>query len=436
MRKNLASTSLVLGVCAFFCKNCESYQSPLNTGSTTASSFPPQVGGGKVIIEQKSWIYKERYNIGYEVAKHENYCDQLEEKEEPVLLLNGFGVGSFHQHRLIPNIFGDDNDDDSPNRVVYGVDYLGQGRSWPLNCDDGNSKNEEGLIYSADTWVDQIIQFIEHIILPNHTLSSSSSSSQTATTKIHLVGNSVGGYLSVALAQKRPDLIQSICLLNATPIWGLNLPGWSGELPPPFIPRKIGRFLFDSIRDLDTIETYLDTAYHHREAFDDTLMKQIRACTEGKGGHAAFASILWSPPVTFSEDPSNNDFGTNLQKVQCDALLIFGKEDTWCTPSVGKRMYNILSSRDNDNDNKPITRYVELENVSHCPNHEAPQAVGSIVKRWLNSKNNNKSIDHIALVEGKQQMFHEPWGTIVSRELDENEAKMSIKDQILSNMVI
>ena len=27
-------------------------------------------------------------------------------------------------------------------------------------------------------------------------------------------------------------------------------------------------------------------------------MKQIRACTEGPGGHAAFASILWSPPAS------------------------------------------------------------------------------------------------------------------------------------------
>lgn len=30
-------------------------------------------------------------------------------------------------------------------------------------------------------------------------------------------------------------------------------------------------------------------------------MNQIRGCTEGKGGHAAFASILWSPPATLPE---------------------------------------------------------------------------------------------------------------------------------------
>ena len=119
--------------------------------------------------------------------------------------------------------------------------------------------------------------------------------------KVHLIGNSVGGHLSAILAAKRPDLIESICLLNATPVWGLNLPGWDGVLPPPFLPRKIGRYLFDRIRDLNTLEKYLVAAYYYRDAFDKKLIGDIRGCTEGKGGHAAFASIMWSPPTVRSE---------------------------------------------------------------------------------------------------------------------------------------
>lgn len=42
----------------------------------------------------------------------------------PVLLLNGFGVGSFHQHRLIHELLGDDQHED---RHIYCIDYLGQG---------------------------------------------------------------------------------------------------------------------------------------------------------------------------------------------------------------------------------------------------------------------------------------------------------------------
>ena len=177
--------------------------------------------------------------------------------DEPLLVLNGFGVGSFHQHRLIPQLLSRD-----PSRTIYAVDYLGQGRSWPVDCDDGNSPNEKDLIYSADTWVDQLVQFIEDVISPAH------GNART----VHIAGNSVGGYLSVALATRRPDLVASLCLMNATPVWGLNLPGWSGRLPPPVLPRRIGRYLFDRIRDLGTIEKYLEAAYVNRKAFDLELV--------------------------------------------------------------------------------------------------------------------------------------------------------------------
>lgn len=220
-------------------------------------------------IQSKSFDFKNHF-IAYEEAYrlHEGSDGTknircLEDPNEPILLLNGFGVGSFHQHRLMPNLISiEEKDGIETTRTVYGIDYLGQGRSWPVDCDDGNSENERGLIYSIDMWAEQIVKFIETVVIPNHGENS----------KIHLIGNSVGGHLSVVLAAKRPDLIKSITLLNATPVWGLNLKGWSGHLPPPFIPRKIGRYLFDQIRDLGTIEKYLEAAYANREAFDKTLV--------------------------------------------------------------------------------------------------------------------------------------------------------------------
>lgn len=227
------------------------------------------------------------HHIGYEEARRRK--PQQDRQKDPILLLNGFGVGSFHQHRLIQNIFQAEEE----GRVVYGMDYLGQGRSWPIDCNDGNSENEAGLIYSADCWLDQIIDFIETVILSEY-------EGRSTRARVHVVGNSVGGHLAAILAARRPDLVASLCLLNPTPVWGLNLPGWNGSLPPPAIPRRIGRYLFDRIRDLNTIEKYLENAYSNRNAFDEELMNQIRDCTEGKGGHAAFASILWSAPATFS----------------------------------------------------------------------------------------------------------------------------------------
>ena len=226
--------------------------SPASSGVTATGT---SASATQFKIEQKSCDYK-GHHIGYDIASSAG--NGMPITREPVLLLNGFGVGSFHQHRLMPELFSDD-------RVVYGVDYLGQGRSWPVDCDDGESENEKGLIYSADTWIDQLIQFMEEVIIPQQDF---------PTQKIHLVGNSVGGHLSVILAVRRPDLVASVSLLNATPVWGLNLPGWDGVLPAPSVPKWIGRKAFDWIRDLGTIDKYLETAYSNKEGYDEKLVSE------------------------------------------------------------------------------------------------------------------------------------------------------------------
>lgn len=357
-------------------------------------------------IEQGVWTFKDQYPIAYERASkvdidsvgtaisHTSEDRVLgSEADDPVLLLNGFGMGSFHQHRLMTELLLSDNDERKP-RVIFGMDYLGQGKSWPLDCNDGNSPSEQGLRYCGQTWVDQIIQFIELKILgtegrlisaretPNETDQTALSDSRETPRKVHLVGNSVGGYLAVCVAASRPDLVASLCLLNATPIWGLNLPGWSGHLPAPIIPKRIGRFLFDRMRDYSTIQQFLLSTYVNPSAFDTSLVEQIRSTTEGRGGHAAFASILWSPPVTV-ELPSEaltDDYYDCLEQIKCDVLLVFGRDDPWCKPAFAKRMLQSLQKRDLCSSGVLSQRFVELSNVGHCPNHEAPKATAFVLR--------------------------------------------------------
>jgi pimeloyl-ACP methyl ester carboxylesterase len=371
-------------------------------------------------IEPKNWDFM-GYDIGYEVAKYDQDDETsdssvLDADREPVLLLNGFGVGSFHQHRLIPELL-----ERNPSRIIYAMDYIGQGRSWPMDCDDGNSASEKDLIYSADLWVNQIISFLEQIV-----------QSHSNGRKVHLVGNSLGGHLAALVASHRPDLVSSITLLNATPVWGLNLPGWSGRLPPPLIPRKLGRIFFDWIRDLRTIHTYLTTAYASSQAFDKVLINQIRECTEGKGGHAAFASILWSPPATYPD--SAKTFYDLLSLLQCDVLLLFGQEDPWCKPAFAKRMINSLNSRSISSINscQACCRYLQLSNVGHCPNHEAPKAVGKVVSTWLRESDRKTA----ALVDGHDvEVFSEEWGEISLRELDADKIETSWLDRLAATFV-
>jgi pimeloyl-ACP methyl ester carboxylesterase len=361
--------------------------------------------------------------IHYEVATKEGNTQPTaatnRPTNSPVLLLNGFGVGSFHQHKLVQELMTVKSDG-YPVDTVYCMDYLGQGKSWPVDCRDGCSANERGLCYSGATWVDQIIKFLETIVLSKDFLD----------TKVHLVGNSVGGHLAVCVAAQRPDLVESLCLLNATPVWGLNLPGWDGQLPAPELCRRIGRVAFDWIRNANTIQAYLKVAYHNDQAFDNELIQQIRSCTESPGGHAAFASIMWSSPVRLTL-PSGQEayFDECLKYIACDVLLIFGRDDPWCKPAFAKRMLQGLMQRPL----RKVQRYVELTNVGHCPNHEAPVAVATVLQKWLVA--DRREEDTLPLVEDKHVTVQERWGETVIGERTVEDILLSLVDRLATTFV-
>ena len=350
-------------------------------------------------------MYQSKYPIAYD-CRREVHERPLKEEDQSVLLLNGFGMGTFHQHRLMDELLTD-NSASSSGTVVYAMDYLGQGKSWPIDCADGTAASEFGLQYSGQMWVDQIIAFIENVMVHAHG-------------KVHLVGNSVGGYLATYVAALRPDLVSSVTLINATPVWGLNLPGWSGHLPAPVVPKAVGRFFFDRIRDPVNIKRFLRATYVNPAAYDDSLIQQIRACTLGPGGHAAFASILWSPPVSIAGVDHMYDC---LERLQCDVLLLFGREDPWCKPAFAREMLSRLQQR---GDRRYTARYLEISPVGHCPNHEAPRATAHILRQWLlhHRREGDGTLVH------RPTAFAEAWGETVVQERAVDEISVSWLDRL------
>lgn len=97
-----------------------------------------------------------------------------------LLLLSGFGVGSFHYDQQLRDL--------GREYRVWAIDFLGQGKSWPSHdpapaeevmeevlegqanakaLDWGLGKTPEPwaqeLVYSVDTWRDQVHAFIEKV---------------------------------------------------------------------------------------------------------------------------------------------------------------------------------------------------------------------------------------------------------------------------------
>jgi hypothetical protein len=81
----------------------------------------------------------------------------------------------------------------------------------------------------------------------------------------------------------------------------------------------------------------------------------------------------------------------------------------------------------------PIQRYIELDNVGHCPNHEAPTSVGIITHRWICTK--DRSPEQLTLVDDDVRIVDEPWGRITAEEVLRDDLKLSFMDRITTSLV-
>ena len=231
------------------------------------------------------------------------------------------------------------------------MDWLGQAKSWPED-----EQSTHGLRYCANNWCDQLEWFLENEILNNHnnTLHDQNlvhSGVEHATTNlplsavnhsVYLVGNSLGGFIAVQLARKRPDLLPKggLILINPTPIWSFQPPlsatqawrpfGWKANLPAPKLLSSLGSTLFQLMRDENTIKRMLSEVYHDTSQIDDTLIQNIREASSNPLGADAFTSIMFAPKMEKSFEESLIELDA-----QMPVLLLYGSQDPWVTPFWG-----------------------------------------------------------------------------------------------------
>jgi len=164
-------------------------------------------------------------------------------------------------------------------------------------------------------------------------------------------------------------------------------------------------------------------------------MQQIRGCTLGDGGHAAFASIMWSPPlVSKGQDSSasSGDFYDCLKHVSCNVLLVFGKDDPWCKPAFARSMLLSLEERktklrtSSNDDGVPVHCYYEISDVGHCPNHEAPKAVSHLLNEWIAGRGSDSTS------RTTDRSFSEEWGETLVRERSRDDIRVGWVDRIVT----
>jgi len=113
--------------------------------------------------------------------KNSNIHYTTEGKGEAIVLLHGFLETIEMWKNIIPEF--------SKSHQVISIDLLGHGQT---DC--------IGYVHTMDDMAEAVLATLEDLKIK----------------KAHFIGHSMGGYVALALAEKRPDLFKGLCLMNST----------------------------------------------------------------------------------------------------------------------------------------------------------------------------------------------------------------------------
>ncbi|WP_367606156.1 alpha/beta fold hydrolase [Legionella sp. W05-934-2] len=176
--------------------------------------------------------------------------------------------------------------------------------------------------------------------------------------KIHYVGHSMGGFIGLRLAARRPDLVKSLVLLNTSAEAEAHM--WRYRLLR-FITQALGvKFVANSVHKLN-----FSKKFHHnpkREAVSRFWLNH-------------FSSL--PKTIIQAADPVLNraSVESELANISCPTLIIGGKEDIALSPQNSQLMHEKIA-------HSSLTLF---EKVGHCAMIEEPDAVNQLIAQFLQS---------------------------------------------------
>lgn len=331
------------------------FNSSSSSSTTTAAKATRTTGAAAdgVVLELElgeikdkyiKWNWKGQYAINY-VVSHPDEDANI--NAPPILLVHGFGASVPHWRRNIKTL--------AKNYTVYAIDLIGFGASdKPL-----------GFSYTMEKWAELILDFLNEVV-------------QKPTV---LIGNSVGSLACViAASESNKGLVRGLVLLNCS--GGMNnkaiVDDWRIKLLFPLLllidfllkQRPIASFIFERVRQRESLRNILSSVYSNKESVDDELIEIIMEPTNEPGALDAFVSIVTGPP-----GPSPVQL---IPGLSVPILVLWGDEDPF-TPvdgPVGKFFVSLPSQQSN------VSLFI-LEGVGHCPHDDRPQLVHHKLLPWL-----------------------------------------------------
>jgi len=261
-----------------------------------------------------------------------------------ILLIHGFGASTDHWRFNIPEL--------SKQFEVHAFDLLGFGKS-PKPTD---------VNYSGALWKDQVVAYIQEVIKKPTVI----------------VGNSLGGYASLAAGATLQDLCAGVVLLNAAGYFSeeklikKNMFQTSIETVAGIFLKNVvlQRLIFDYMRKPSNIRNTLNQVYVDKKNVNDYLVDSIRNPSLDAGAFNVFKSVF-NP-----SGPQGEPLDKLFEMLNSPLLLLWGSKDPWMNTPKKRNLYKKYTPKN--------TKEVILE-AGHCPHDEIPDSVNKHIIEWVQS---------------------------------------------------
>ncbi|HIK03571.1 MAG TPA: alpha/beta hydrolase [Trichormus sp. M33_DOE_039] len=203
-----------------------------------------------------------------------------------------------------------------------------------------------------------------------------------------IVGESIGALISLALAQKNPQLIGRLIVMNA-PIFAERLPHWAMEIlaqTPLEVLQAIDHlrlaYLFAPlVREVMAIE-------RRKVLFDPSILttEDVYWITypfiELPGTLVKVAEELQIAAKEIEDWQANkpnmlSQIQQNLDKIDCPTLILWGDRDSWFPSTHGEKLHQCL----------PNSQFQILDNCCHDASTGAAKVVNQAILKFLQDTN-------------------------------------------------
>ncbi len=166
--------------------------------------------------------------------------------------------------------------------------------------------------------------------------------------KVHLLGNSLGGHIAQLYALECPDKVQTLTLTGSSGLFESGMgDGYPRRGDKEYIAKKVEQTFYDpSVASENLIDEVFDTVNDRNKA--------IRI-------------------VLTAKTALKHNLGDQLHSIKCPTLLVWGKQDSITPPFVGEKFHELI----------PNSQLVFVDLCGHAPMMERPVVFNKILNDFL-----------------------------------------------------